>query len=141
MKFDNRLKAAEKLRKLKDLWDVSWKDLAEILGGVSVKSLSVYASQGNSGLMPDSLTEIILDLDETVNPILKSGPSSDVAIVLTEGKWVMIDSPILRQCAFCHRYFIPTHPQQAYCDTYTGDCGLAMRRERRRLRKGQLHGR
>jgi hypothetical protein len=123
-------KAKEILRNIKNRWGVTWPEMGKFLNW-QPSSLRVYASRGKySPQMPYDLIDIILQLEHAPNPILDKGHSSDIALVIRNGN-VHLLKLNLRTCLYCGKPFSPQHPQQLYCDTYSGKCGLAMRRKRR----------
>lgn len=121
-------KAREMLRKLKEMWGVTWPEMGKFLG-YPASTLRVYASNANLTI-PTNLIGILLQLENAPGPSPDLDlRNSSVAIVVVNNKVYTI--PVeLRTCRFCGKPFAPEHPQQEYCDTYSGDCGLAMRRQR-----------
>jgi len=124
-------KAREILKNTKERWGITWPEMGRFLNW-SPSSLKVYISNGRVKVpMPQPLIDIVLQLEGMPNPILDKGHSSDMAVVLKEGRVYLLNLE-LRTCRYCGRPFAPGHPQQEYCDTYSGKCGLAMRRKRRK---------
>jgi len=127
---DKNASARQKLRDLKARWDIGWDEMGKVLA-IPPSSLRVYASHGE--YVPDiprDRIERILALDEAC-PDLDNAPSGTLGIFLQEGVVYVMEVPEVRLCLYCKKPFIPGHPQQAYCTTYIGECGLAMRRKRR----------
>lgn len=121
-------KARETLRKTKEKWGLTWPEMAKFLPYPET-TLRVYASRGKYvPVMPQEMIDILLQLEGAPSPEMDL-PSGGMAVALLGGKVDLIKLE-LRTCRYCGRLFAPKHPQQQYCDTYTGECGLAMRRRR-----------
>ena len=128
-KVDHQEKARDTLRNLKKKWGFTWPQMARFLP-YPASTLRVYASRGKHvpATVPDELIGILLQLEDAPSPVLDL-PSGSMVVALHKGKVYLIELE-LRTCRFCGKPFAPEHPQQQYCDTYTGRCGLAMRRKR-----------
>ena len=123
--------AAEKLRSMKKRWGVTWAEMAEVLGiPYRWKSLSVYASERGSRLMPTDRAEQILAFDDSISPELdKEPPPTGIKVVLLwEGDVYTLPLPDLGVCVVCGTPFIIRGYGQKYCKHR---CRLEARRERR----------
>lgn len=131
---DQEQKATEILRKLKEKWGLTWPEMAKFLPWPDT-TLSVYASRGKyRPRMPQEMIGVLLQLEDAPSPEMDL-PSGGMVVALKDGV-VNVMELELRTCRFCGRLFAPGHPQQQYCDTYSGECGKAMRRWRYKEREG-----
>lgn len=129
-KAGHQEKAREILRKLKEKWGLTWPQMARFIP-YPESTLRVYASRGKFvPVMPQEMIDILLQFEGAKSPELDL-LSGNAAVVIHHGKVCLVELE-LRTCRFCGKPFAPEHPQQEYCDTYAGDCGLAMRRKRYR---------
>jgi hypothetical protein len=129
-KADHQVKAKEILVELKERWGLTWPQISKFIP-YPATSLRAYASDGEyTPAMPQALIDILLQLEDAPGPELDL-PSGSLAVAIVNGKVHLIQLE-LRTCRFCGKPFAPEHPQQEYCDTYAGECGLAMRRKRYR---------
>jgi len=97
-------------------------------------TLSVYASLGDKvPPMPQRLISMLLGMADAPRPELDTTLSGDRAVTIYKDEAHLID-PDIRVCRYCGRVFAARHPQQQYCTGYRGECGLAMRRKRRKER-------
>jgi hypothetical protein len=137
---EKQQKAQEILRRKKQEWGLSWSQMGQVLGVLRLGSIKAYASDHR--LIPQWAIDALFALDSMPNPELdKPEPkkhSGTLILIFYEDRWHTFSIGEIRICPNCKNAFIPSHPQQVYCDTYTGPCGLEMRRKRyaeKRLRE------
>ena len=132
---DQSEKAKEKLRFLKKAWGLTWRQMQDVLGGIPEASLRTYASySASSPDMPARVSGPILSLPLECPELDIDKPSAGVVLALHEGRWLVLDKPEIGFCVVCGKPYIPAGYGQKYCTGRGGDCHLAMRRERRRIK-------
>ena len=126
--------AAEKLRNMKKRWGITWEEMAEVLGiPYRWKSLSVYASNQGTRLLPPDRARQIIDFDDSTSPELdKDPPPTGIKVVLLwEGDVYTMPLPNIDICDVCGTPFIIRGYGQKYCKR---GCKLEARRKRYRDR-------